>query len=153
MANTIHIAQGPGDESYTVPQLFAGDTPAVTTRDALVKSTQGAIPQYTPLSWDNTNGIYIAWVAGQEISAVTAYAIPDLAVDQRVALYFGGCFNVDAIAWPEGTSEADVESSMNASGANSLLVFRKPLWSDKRVLAGGLAVGPGHQVPPEDVDA
>lgn len=147
--NTIHIAQGPGDESYTVPQLFAGDTPAVTTRDVLVASAQGAIPQYTPLQFDAATGTYVAWAAGTAISGVTAYAIPDLAVDQRAAIYLGGCFNVDAIMWPAGTAEAAVEAAMNASTANSLLQFRKLLYSDKRVLASGLGVGPGMMPPPE----
>lgn len=150
--NTIHIAQGPGDESYDVPQLFAGDTPAVVTRDVRVAASQAAIPQYTPLAFDDADGLYKPWAAGDVISGVTAYAIPDLAVDQRAAVYLGGCFNVDAIAWPASTSEADVELAMNAAGSNSLLQFRKPLWSDKRVAAGGLAVGPGNLPPPEVAD-
>lgn len=150
--NTIHIAQGPGDESYTVPQLFAGDTPAVTTRDVPFLTAQAAIPQYTPLTFDAATGTYVAWAADatvQPISAVTAYAIPDLAADQRAAVYVGGCFNVDAIAWPAGVTENDIEKAVNASAHNSLMQFRKLLYSDKRVDATNLAVGPGHQPPPE----
>ena len=150
--NTIHIAQGPGAESYDVPQLFAGDTPAVVTRDVRVAASQATIPQYTPLSFDEADGLYKPWAAGGAISAVTAYAVPDLAVDQRAAVYLGGCFNVDAIKWPAGTSEADVEAAMHASTANSLMQFRKLLYSDKRVAAGGLAVGPGNTPPPEVLD-
>lgn len=56
--NTIHIAQGPGDESYDVPQLFAGDTPAVVTRDVRVAASQAAIPQYTPLAFDDA-GVFV----------------------------------------------------------------------------------------------
>jgi hypothetical protein len=153
--NTIHIAQGPGAESTTVPQLFAGDTPAVVTRDVPFLTAQGAIPQYTPLTFDAATGTYIAWTAAAvaadalPISAVTAYAIPDLTVDQRAAVYIGGCFNVDAIAWPESTTEAHVEAAVNSSAHNSLLQFRKLLYSDKRVDATDLDVGPGNQPPPE----
>lgn len=150
--NTIHIAQGPNEEAVSVPQLIAGDTPAMVTRDVKVASAQGAFSQYVPLSFDAVSGNYVAWAAGAEISAITAYAIPDLATDQRAAVYTGGCFNVDAINWPASTSEADVEAAMNAAGANSLLVFRKLLYSDKRVAAAGLAVGPGSQPPPEVAD-
>lgn len=155
MSNTIHIAQGPGEESTTVPQLFAGDTPAVVTRDVPFVSAQGAIPQYTPLTFDPATGRYVAWTAAAlaadalPISAITAYAIPDLAVDQRAAVYIGGCFNVDAIAWPASTTENDIEAAVNASAHNSLLQFRKLLWSDKRVDATDLDVGPGNQPPPE----
>ena len=148
----IHIAGGPGLETTSFPQLFAGDTPAVTTRDVLVLAAQAAIPAHTPLSWDGVSGSYIAWVAGQEISAIAAYNIPDLAGDQRAAVYTAGCFNVDAIKWPASTSEAQVEAAMNAAGANSLLQFRKLLWSDRRVAQGGLGVGPGFSAPPETLD-
>lgn len=145
----IHIAEGPGDESITVPQLFAGDTPHVTTRDVLFKAAQGALPQYTPLSWDGVNGNYIAWAAGAAIAAVTCYDVPDQAVDQRAAVYVAGNFNIDAILWPAGTTEEQVHAAMVASGANSMLQFRKLLYSGERVADGGLLVGPGNQPPPE----
>lgn len=154
--STIHIAQGPGEESnLVVPQLFAGDTPAVSTRDIPFLTAQAAIPQYTPLTFVVASGTYVAWTAAAApadalpIAAITAYAIPDLAVDQRAAVYIAGCFNVDAIAWPANTTEADIELAVNKAGHNSLLQFRKLLWSDKRVDATDLDVGPGNQPPPE----
>ena len=125
---TIHIASGPNEETVSVPQLFAGDVPAVGTKDVLFTAAQGAFVQYAPLSWDATNNIYIAWVAGQTIDAVTAYAIPDQAVDQRAAVYTSGCFNYDAIVWPGATTEPLVEEA-TAKGGN--LRFRKLLYSDK----------------------
>jgi uncharacterized membrane protein len=64
-------------------------------------------------------------------------------------VYIGGCFNVDAITWPASTTENDIEAAVNAAGHNSLLQFRKLLWSDKRVDATDLDVGPGNQPPPE----
>ncbi|MBT9159038.1 MAG: hypothetical protein DDT26_00287 [Dehalococcoidia bacterium] len=149
---TIHIASGPNTETTSFPQLFAGESPAVATRDILVAAAQPAIPQYTPLSWDAVTGTYVPWVPGQEISAVNAYAVPDLAVDQRVAVYVAGCFNIDAIRWPASTSEAQVELAVNAAGANSMLHFRKLLWSERRIAQGGLGVGPGFTVPPETLD-
>lgn len=144
-------AQGPNEEATTVPQLFAGDTPPVTTIDLKVAASQGAIAQYAPLQYDPADGLYKAWAADAPISAVAAYPIPDLAADQRAALYIGGCFNIDAILWPEGTSEEAVLKAMNHASANSKMVFRKVLFSDKRIAAGGLEVGPGDQPPPEVV--
>lgn len=145
-------AQGPGEEvALVVPQLFAGDTPPVTTIDVRFAAAQGAIAQYAPLQFDPADGLYKAWAAAAPISAVAAYPIPDQAIDQRAAVYVGGCFNVDAIAWPEGTSEEAVAIAMNHASANSKMVFRKLLFSDKRVAAGGLEVGPGDQPPPEVV--
>lgn len=149
--STIHIAEGPGDETTTVPQLFAGDTPAVVTRDIHVDGSQ-SFAQYAPLTFDPADNLYKAWAPGGAISAITAYAVPLVAGGQRVAVYVGGCFNVDAIAWPTGTGEADVEDAMNANASNSLLQFRKLLYSDKRVAVSGLAVGPNVQPPPEVPD-
>ena len=126
---TIHIASGPNEETTTPPQLFAGDTPAVATKDVLFTAAQGAFAQYVPLSWDATNNIYIAWADGATIDALTAYAIPDQAVDQRAGVYVAGCFNYDVIAWPGSTTETMVEEA-TAKGGN--LKFRKPLYSDKR---------------------
>lgn len=143
-------AQGPNEEvALTVPQLFAGDTPPVTTIDERIAASQGEIAQYAPLQYDPADGLFKAWAADAPISAVAAYPIPDQAVDQRAALYVGGCFNIDAIAWPEGTSEEAVTKAMFHASANSKMVFRKLLFSDKRVAAGGLEVGPGDQPPPE----
>ena len=155
--STIHIAQGPGTEEITIPQLFAGETPPVQTRDVAFLAAQGAIPQYTPLMYVAASGTYVAWTAvadptaglANPVSAITAYAIPDQAVDQRCAVYTGGCFNVDAIAWPASTTEIDVEAALNATRNNSNLVFRKLLWSDQRVDPTDLDVGPGNQPPPE----
>lgn len=146
----IHIASGPNEEATTVPQLIAADTPAMVTKDVLIDSTQGALAQYVPLKFDPVDGFYKAWAPGDAIAAITAYAIPDAAVDQRAALYFAGCFNIDAIAWPASTSEEQVLLACHASTANSLLHFRKLLYSDKRVLASGLRVG--VVAPPEVAD-
>ena len=146
----IHIAQGPGEEVFSVPQLFAGDTPAVSTEDKHFAAAQGAFAQYVPLSFDPVDGLYKAWAPGGIISAVTAYAVPDLAVAQRAALYTGGCFNIDAIAWPASTNQEQVDLAVNAAGSNSKLAFRKLLYSDKRVLQVGLRVG--VEAPPEVAD-
>jgi hypothetical protein len=148
--STIHIAQGPGAEDITVPQLFAGDVPAVATLDKHFPASQGAFAQYVPLSFDEADGLYKAWAPGDPISAITAYAIPDLAVPQRAALYTGGCFNIDAIAWPASTSEEQVDLACNIAGANSNITFRKLLYSGSRVLQTGLRVG--AEAPPEVAD-
>lgn len=128
MGNNIHIASGPNEEAITVPQLFAGDQPAVATQDVLIPLALGAIPQYTPLSWDDTGNAYKVWAAGEKVKAIAAYDIPDSASDQRAAVYIAGMFNQDAITWPGGTTEAQIADAQEAG----LLRFRKLLSSDHR---------------------
>jgi hypothetical protein len=136
-------AQGPIDEVTTVPQLIAADTPAITTIDVPFLAAQGAFAQYAPLTYDPATGTYIAWVADAALNAIAAYPI------QRHAVYTAGCFNIDAIAWPEGTSEEAVKKAMAHASSNSMLVFRKLLFSDKRIAQVGLEVGDGDTPPPE----
>lgn len=132
----IHIAGSFADTTYPATQpLFAGDTPPVVTRDVLIPTALGAIPKHTPLQF--TAGAYAVWAAGAEIVGVTAYDIPDLAENQRSAIYTAGMFNIDAIAWPNGTTEDQVA----AASVSSQCQFRKLLYSDKRVAKSGLAAG------------
>ena len=64
----IHYASSEDIGKSDVPQLFAGETPAVGTVDVLLPS--GAREQFVPLG---TN--YGAWEAGQTITGVTAYKV------------------------------------------------------------------------------
>lgn len=125
----IHIASSGPDETFTPPQLFAGDTPAVVTRDIEIPAALSAIPKNTPLSWDDTGNAYKLWAAGEKVAAVTAYAIPDSGSVQRAAVYTGGMFNQDAVAWPGGTTEAQITDAQSGS---TVLQFRKLLYSAKR---------------------
>ena len=115
-----------------VPQLFAGDTPPVVTTDVLLPA--GAVAQYVPLGPG-----YAAWAAGDEIVALTAYASPG---GVRAAVYQAGCFNLDAIAWPAGTTEAQVQ----AASQSSQLKFRKLLYSQYRTGDEG---APGNEAGPQ----
>lgn len=125
----IHIASSGPDETFTPPQLFAGDTPAVATRDIEIPAALNAIPKNTPLSWDDTGNAFKLWAAGEKVAAVTAYAIPDSASVQRAAVYTAGMFNQDALAWPGGTTEAQMADGQSIGGA---LQYRKLLYSAKR---------------------
>lgn len=145
--NTINIAQSFTDDAYAADTpIMAGDTPPLATRDVLFPLALGAIPQYTPLSYDDvTTNAYKPWAAGEQIVGVTMYAIPDSAADQRAAIATAGMFNIDAINWPAGTDEDEVA----AATVNSQVQFRKLLYSDKRVDKSGLPVGPGNEAPTE----
>lgn len=138
-----YIASSPADEVFPASDipLFAGDTPAPVTRDVLFPAALPAIGKYVPLSF--AAGAYKVWAAGEQIVAITAYAVPDKASDQRAAVYTAGMFNIDAINWPAGTTEAQVE----AGAANSQCQFKKRLYSDKRVTQSVTAVGPGNEAP------
>lgn len=142
MANTIHIATSGADEVFPGEQpIMAGDTPPMATRDVLFPAALGAIPQYTPLAF--ALGAYKVWVVGEIVSAMTAYAIPDQAVDQRAAVYTAGMFNIDAVNWPAATTEDQVATAT----INSQVQFRKLLYSDKRVVKSGLLVGTANHAP------
>lgn len=124
--NTMGIASSEDVGDTGVPQLFAGDTPPVVHIDVLLPA--GARLQYVPLG-----DAYGAWAAGQQVSGITAYATPG---GVRAAIYVEGCFNLDAIAWPAGTTEAQIQ----AASITSNLKFRRPLYSNKRT---GTEPGPG----------
>lgn len=131
MPYDIHYASGPNEGSVEVPQLFAGETPPVSTRDVLLPA--GAVAQFAPLGPG-----YAPWAAGDAVVAVAAYAHPG---GGRAAVYDGGCFNIDAIAWPAGTTEAQVQ----AASETGLLKFRKLLYSQKRT---GSEPAPGTPAGP-----
>lgn len=134
--NTINIAQSFTDDAYGAQQnIMAGDTPPLATRDVLFPLALGAIEQYVPLSF--ASGAYKKWAIGEVISGMTMYAIPDQTVDQRAAIATAGMFNIDAVVWPAGTTEEDVI----AATVNGQVQFRKPLYSDKRVVKSGLLAG------------
>ena len=123
--NTIGIASGVEvSDRSPVPQLFAGDTPAVMTKDILLPGT-GTILQYTPL--DATGAPWAATASPvTPIASMTTY---DSTRGTRAGVYKAGCFNIDAIRWPAGTTEAQIE----AATATGNMQFRKLLWSDRRI--------------------
>lgn len=144
MNNTMNIAQSFTDNTFAADQpIMAGDTPPLSTKDVLIVAALGAIPQYTPLTFDT--GAYALWAAGDEVAAVTMYAIPDAGADQRAAVAVQGMFNIDAINWPADTTEDEVAAATINTGCQ----FRKLLYSDKRVDLSGLPVGPGNEAPTE----
>lgn len=116
--NTLGIAASVDLGRTDVPQIFAGDTPAVVTQDVVIPAAKA---QYVPLGPD-----YAAWAAGQPIIALTAFA--HTGTNQRKAVYTAGMFNIDMIAWPNGTTEAQIQKATE----QGMVKFRKPLYSDKR---------------------
>lgn len=131
--NNLGIASAGELGTTDVPQLFAGDTPAIVTTDVLIPA---AHEQFVPLGPG-----FAAWVAGQPVIAVTAYAV---GAGLRSAVYQAGCFNIDAIRWPTGTTETQVQ----AATEQSQLKFRKLLYSQKRTspLIPVLGVDAGPQI-------
>lgn len=141
-AYSIHYANGEVIPGSAPPQLFAGDTPAVVTQDIAITVATTALVQFQPLMLDGTSGAYVPWAAGvgNEIAAVTAYAIP--IGTSRNAVYTAGMFNIDAIVWPATTTEAQVQISQTG-----MCRFRKLLYSDKRTGnegPPGTPAGPGQ---------
>lgn len=136
------IAQSFTDDTFAATSgIMAGDTPPFATRDILIVAAIGALPKYTPLSF--AAGAYKVWAAGEEIVAMTMYAVPDQAVDQRVACATAGMFNIDAANWPAATTEDHVA----AATAASQVQYRKLLYSDKRTTKSGVLVGPAFIAP------
>ena len=118
--------------------IFAAESPAPATIDVAITVATNPIPQFVPLQRNGTTGAYEPWAAGNEIAGITAFALP--VGTQRKAIYVAGCFNLDAIRWPDGTTEAQVQAA-----ARGMLIFRKLLWSDKRTgnePAPGTPAGP-----------
>lgn len=102
------------------------------------------MPQYTPLSWDDTGNAFKLWAVGEKVAAITMYDIPDSASNQRAAVAIAGQFNVDAINWPATTTEAQVADGQSGG----VLSFRKLLFSDKRIsVDGSNLVGPAYVSP------
>lgn len=125
MGNFNQYAEGGAEDFPLPPQLFAGDTPAVVTSDELMTSA-AAWPQYTPLQRDASTKAWELWEAGNELAGITAYDIP-IATNKRSAVYLAGMFNIDALMWPSGTTEAQAQAACTGT-----IRCRKLLYSDKR---------------------
>lgn len=136
MAYDIHYASGANAEDTGLPpQLMAGDTPAVSTQD-FAFSLGEAIGQFVPLTRDGDS--FAPWAAGDSVDALSAYPIP--VGDSRAAVYTEGMFNIDAINWPDGTTEVEAMTAMTGN-----LKYRKLLYSDKRTGNESDEVGPGNE--------
>src|SRR6188768_2068532 len=124
--NNLGIARGVTNEGATPhPQLMASDTPQIADVDVIVPAAQ---LQFVPLGPG-----YAAWAAGDPIIAVTMFQI--VGTNQRKVVRVAGCFNIDAIRWPAGTTEAQIQVATEGSQ----LQFRKLLYSQKRT--GGEVLG------------
>ena len=136
MAYDIHYASGANAEDTGLPpQLMAGDTPPVSTQD-FPFSLATAIGQFVPLTRDGDS--FEPWAAGDQVDGISAYDIP--VGDSRAAVYTEGMFNIDALAWPEGTTEVEAMTAMTGN-----VKYRKLLHSDKRTGNESLEVGPGNE--------
>jgi len=134
----IHYAEGPnGEDTGLPPQLMAGDTPAVVTQDYKITVSGSTIKQFTPLKRDNGAG-FVPWTAGSSVDAIAAFDLP--VGTYRKCLYTAGMFNIDAINWPEGTTEAQAELAQTG-----MIRYRKLLYSDQRTGNESAYVGPGNE--------
>lgn len=136
MAYDIHYASGANAEDTGLPpQLMAGDTPPVSTQD-FAFSLATAIGQFVPLT--RVGDSFEPWAAGDQVDAISAYGIP--VGDSRAAVYTEGMFNIDAINWPDGTTEVQAMTAMTGD-----VKYRKLLYSDKRTGNESDEVGPGNE--------
>ena len=136
MAYNIHYASGANAEDTGLPpQLMAGDTPPVSTQD-FAFSLVTAIGQFVPLTRDGDS--FEPWAAGDQVDGISAYGIPT--GDSRAAVYTEGMFNIDALAWPEGTTEVQAMTAMTGD-----VKYRKLLHSGQRTGNESLEVGPGNE--------
>lgn len=129
-----HYAEVEKGDTLAVDGLFAGDAPAPATQDLPLT---GPLQQFVPLQRTET-GTLEPWAAGNEIAAITGYAVP--AGTARAAVYVAGCFNLDALRWPADTTEAQVEAAQTGK-----IICRKLLYSDKRT---GTEPAPGTPAGP-----
>lgn len=137
MSTDIHIASGANAEDFSLPpQLYAGDTPAVVTQDFSITVSGTAIPKHTPLKRDGGN--HVPWTAGSEVAAVAACDLP--VGTYRKVLYTAAMFNIDALKWPAGTTEAQADAAQTG-----MIRYRKLLHSDKRTGNESQYVGPGNE--------
>jgi hypothetical protein len=89
-------------------QLFAGEAD-ILTRGELILSGQN-IAQYAPLGRITASGKMKIWDpaasdGSQVLAAIAANSVDATSGgDQWGPTYYGGVFNIDAIAWPCGTS-------------------------------------------------
>lgn len=134
-------ASGPAPVDIGLPpQLYAGDTPPLSTQDFSITVTGAPIPQYTPLQ-RSAAGVITPWAAGAAVFAVAMYPIP--VGTSRAALATEAMFNIDALAWPAGTTEAQAMAGMSGN-----VKYRKLLYSDKRTGGEPTTAGPGSEAGP-----
>jgi hypothetical protein len=101
-------------ESFTQPELFAGDTPAVVTDYGILGETldDAGIPAWTPVFVDPSDRSITLAVAGsvdpEDDVAPNAVTTVDIAAGSAstssVPVYKAGMFNVDALNWPASFS-------------------------------------------------
>lgn len=136
MSYTTNYASGANIEDTGLPpQLFAGDTPQVVTQDFPFDPTT-AIGQFVPLTLVGDQ--FVPWTVGDYVDAVSAYPIP--LGESRAAVYTAGMFNIDALQWPEGTTEAEAMAAMRNN-----VKYRKLLYSGARTGGESAEVGPGNE--------
>ncbi len=136
ITNNLGLASGTVEDGVTPMPLMASDTPAPADKDIAIVVATTAIAQFAPLML--SAGAFVPWVAGSEIAAVSLYILP--IGTQRAAVRVAGMFNLDAIAWPGGTTEAQVQSA-----STGMCHFRKLLYSNKRT---GTEGAPGTPAGP-----
>lgn len=124
---SISLASSQSGEFTEEVELMAGDTPHISDRDVAITVVTTPIPAFTPLARNATTQAFEPWANGGTlaIAAISLYPMPVGA--QRAAVRESGMFNLDAINWPAGTTEAQVQAA-----SRETCRFRKLLYSNKR---------------------
>lgn len=103
MAYPNNLAYAGAEDAFTPFQLFAGDTPAVATTQAVVLTGQN-LAIFTVVQ-ENAAGKIVVWdaVTGPTIATpigIMAQPINASAADVTGPIYVAGHFNEAALVWP-----------------------------------------------------
>lgn len=120
----------PGFQSEAVaaePELLCGDTPAIVTIAAIVPAAirETGLAKWTPVVVNfDTDEISMPEEGGRP-NAITVFTVEaGVPEDSRVGVYKAGCFNVNALNYPEGV---DTErAKLSHFDPNSMIVVKKP---------------------------
>lgn len=127
------LAEFQSDTIGGLVELFAGDTPAPVTVSANYSAALAAagIPANTPVNVDFETDEISLVAEGVEANAITVGVLRPGAgggVAGRMAVYKAGCFNINALNWPESlATEAARLAAFDL--ASSQIYVKKPYYS------------------------
>lgn len=112
-------------------ELFCGDTPHPVTISANVSAALAAagIPAWTPVNVDHETD-EITLVTGSVVpNAITVSIVRPGSPAGRAPVYKAGCFNINAIRWPDALNTDALKFAAFDEQVNSQIVIKKPYYS------------------------
>jgi len=109
----MSILAGTSTDSYTPPELFAGDAPVITNARTVAASVTLAANSIVAL---NASNELVEWAPGATDGTAKAVGITCEAIDTTAGaakhpIYEGGYFNTDALNWPAGATAAQKDGA------------------------------------------